>query len=238
MRLYVTDAQLKVLAEWLRERDVAYYVLSDAFALIKTASDKKSWGCVLCPTYAPEIGWLWNHGNRGDLVETAVIFSPTLEYLLACPPWAHQDPFVRTLIRRLTGTKPPVSPIDWEKCEGGLVPVITQDVATGEVLMQAYMDENAFAETMKFGRIVYFSRSKRRLWCKGEESGHVQLVREIRIDCDRDSVLLKVKQVGGACHDGYKSCFYRMVEADGSVTIVGEPVFDPSKVYNKQKGDV
>jgi phosphoribosyl-AMP cyclohydrolase len=122
--------------------------------------------------------------------------------------------------------------IDFDK-SGGLVPAIAQDAETGEVLMLAWMNREAFAETMRTGRAVYFSRSRGRLWRKGEESGHVQEVRGIYIDCDADTVLLKVKQIGGAaCHEGYKSCFFRQV-ADGKLAVVSERIFDPKQVYGK-----
>src|SRR5436309_1183904 len=116
---------------------------------------------------------------------------------------------------------------------GGLVPVIAQDAVTGQVLMLAWMNREAFDETVRTGRAVYFSRSRDRLWRKGEESGHVQQVREILIDCDADTILLKVEQVGGAaCHEGYRSCFFRRLEGD-QVRVIGERVFDPKTVYGK-----
>ena len=120
--------------------------------------------------------------------------------------------------------------IDFDKA-GGLVPVITQDEATGEVLMMAYMNPEAFAETLRTGRACYFSRSRNRLWRKGEESGNVQEVRGVYVDCDADALLLKVRQVGGAaCHEGYPSCFFRRVSEDG-VQVVAQRVFDPRQVY-------
>ena len=122
--------------------------------------------------------------------------------------------------------------IDFDK-SGGLVPAVAQDADTGEVLMLAWMNREAYEETLRTGRVCYYSRSRGRLWRKGEESGHVQEVREIYLDCDADTVLLKVHQVGGAaCHEGYKSCFFRKVEGDG-LRVVGERVFDPQKVYAK-----
>lgn len=122
--------------------------------------------------------------------------------------------------------------IDFDKA-GGLVPAIAQDAETGEVLMLAWMNREAYEETLKTGRVCYFSRSRNKLWRKGEESGHVQHVREIFVDCDTDTVLLKVEQVGGAaCHEGYKSCFFRKVDGDG-LTVIGERVFDPKQVYKK-----
>jgi phosphoribosyl-AMP cyclohydrolase len=123
--------------------------------------------------------------------------------------------------------------IDFEKT-GGLVPAIAQDAATGDVLMMAWMNREAYEETVRTGRAVYFSRSRNKLWRKGEESGHVQEVREIYIDCDSDTILLKVHQIGGAaCHEGYKSCFFRRVD-EGKLTVVGERVFDPKQVYGKK----
>jgi len=116
---------------------------------------------------------------------------------------------------------------------GGLVPAIAQDADTGEVLMLAWMNREAFEETVRTGRAVYYSRSRDRLWRKGEESGHVQEVVGVYIDCDADTVLLKVRQVGGAaCHEGYKSCFFRRLDG-GGLTVVGERVFDPEAVYGK-----
>jgi len=122
--------------------------------------------------------------------------------------------------------------IDFDKT-GGLVPAIAQDFATGTVLMLAWMNREAFEETLRTGRAVYFSRSRNRLWRKGEESGNVQEVREVCIDCDSDTILLKVNQIGGAaCHEGYQSCFFRKVEGD-TLRVVGERVFDPKEVYKK-----
>src|SRR5207247_8208843 len=104
--------------------------------------------------------------------------------------------------------------IDFYKA-GGLVPAIAQDAATGEVLMLAWMNRAAYEETVRTGRACYFSRSRNRLWRKGEESGHVQEVRGVFIDCDADTILLRVHQIGGAaCHEGYRSCFFRRVEGN------------------------
>jgi phosphoribosyl-AMP cyclohydrolase len=115
----------------------------------------------------------------------------------------------------------------------GLVTAVAQDAATAQVLMVAHMNRAAWDETLATGRAVYFSRSRGRLWRKGEESGNIQHVREIFIDCDGDAVLLKVDQVGGAaCHEGYASCFFRQATASG-IEIVAERVFDPAKVYKK-----
>ena len=116
----------------------------------------------------------------------------------------------------------------------GLIPVIAQDIQNCDVLMMAYMNEEAYDETLKTGRAVYYSRSRNKLWRKGEESGNVQNVHEISIDCDLDTLLIKVEQIGGAaCHEGYKSCFFRRIEKNGDVTVVGERIFDPKDVYKK-----
>lgn len=120
--------------------------------------------------------------------------------------------------------------LDFEKA-GGLIPVIAQDYSTGEVLMLAYINEEAWLKTLETGKMTYFSRSRNKLWLKGESSGHVQLVKEIRVDCDSDTVLVKVDQLGGAaCHEGYKSCFFRKVE-NGKLNIADKLVFDPKEVY-------
>ena len=114
-----------------------------------------------------------------------------------------------------------------------LIPVIAQDAGSGAVLMLAYMNEDAYAETLKTRRVCYFSRSRNRLWRKGEESGHVQELRQIFYDCDADTILDKVEQVGGAaCHEGYESCFFREINPDsGLETVIADRVFDPKKVY-------
>ncbi|MBU8911890.1 MAG: phosphoribosyl-AMP cyclohydrolase [Desulfobacterales bacterium] len=120
--------------------------------------------------------------------------------------------------------------LDFKKGKG-LIPVIAQDYRTGVVLMLAYMNEQAFNETMESGNATYYSRSRNALWKKGETSGHVQHVKEIRVDCDNDTILLRVDQVGGAaCHKGYKSCFFSKVE-DNDLTIVESKIFDPKEVY-------
>jgi phosphoribosyl-AMP cyclohydrolase len=120
--------------------------------------------------------------------------------------------------------------IDFGKGDG-LVPVIVQDDETREVLMLAYMSREAWLRTLETGKATYWSRSRNELWVKGETSGHVQLVKEILVDCDSDTLLLKVHQVGGAaCHTGYKSCFYRRV-INEKTEIIGEPVFKPEDVY-------
>ena len=116
---------------------------------------------------------------------------------------------------------------------GGLLPAIAQDWKTGDVLMLAYINEEAWKETLKTGNATYWTRSRQKLWRKGEESGNVQKVKEIYVDCDLDTVIFKVEQIGGAaCHEGYHSCFFRKYE-NGELVVVGERVFDPAKVYKK-----
>jgi phosphoribosyl-AMP cyclohydrolase len=122
--------------------------------------------------------------------------------------------------------------LDFDKA-GGLVPAIAQDYQTGQVLMLAWMNREAFEETLRTRRAVYYSRSRGKLWRKGEESGHVQEVKEIFVDCDNDTVLLKVHQLGGAaCHEGYASCFFRKLEND-ELKVIAERIFDPNEVYKK-----
>jgi len=122
--------------------------------------------------------------------------------------------------------------IDFEKNQG-LIPVIVQDWKTGEVLMIAYMNAESWAKTQETGKACFWSRSRKKIWLKGETSGHVQIVKEVYLDCDNDALLLKVEQVGGAaCHTGYRSCFYRRIE-NGRVESIGERVFDPKEVYGE-----
>ena len=123
-------------------------------------------------------------------------------------------------------------PIDFARGQG-LVPAIVQDWKTGEVLMVAYMNAESWAKTQETGRACFWSRSRKKLWLKGETSGHVQIVKEIYLDCDNDALLLKVEQVGGAaCHTGYRSCFYRQI-VNGRTVMKGERVFDPKEVYGE-----
>lgn len=120
--------------------------------------------------------------------------------------------------------------LDFDKT-GGLIPAIVQEYDTGEVLMLAFMNQDAWEETLSTGNATYYSRTRKELWIKGKTSGNLQYVKEIRIDCDNDTVLLKVEQIGGAaCHTGHKSCFFKQVK-DGTTHIVGTPVFDPKEVY-------
>lgn len=123
--------------------------------------------------------------------------------------------------------------LDFSKSDNGLIPAIAQDYQTGEVLMLAYINSEAWQYSLDTGNATYWSRSRQKLWKKGESSGHVQKIKEIYVDCDLDTVVFKVEQIGGAaCHKGYASCFYRRVEGDELITIA-EPVFDPKDVYNK-----
>jgi phosphoribosyl-AMP cyclohydrolase len=116
---------------------------------------------------------------------------------------------------------------------GGLVAAVAQDAATGEVLMVAWMNAEAYAETLRTGQAVYYSRSRGKLWRKGEESGHVQRVLAVYVDCDADTILLKVEQDGAACHEGYRSCFFRQVTPQG-LQVVAERLVDPAHVYGAQ----
>ena len=111
--------------------------------------------------------------------------------------------------------------------EKGLFAAITQDIKSKEVLMMAFMNEEALQKTLETGFVHYYSRSRDKLWKKGETSGHSQRVKEILLDCDEDALLIKVEQSGGACHTGYRSCFYRRFDG----TAIGEQIFDPKEVY-------
>ncbi|TFF94012.1 MAG: phosphoribosyl-AMP cyclohydrolase [Promethearchaeota archaeon] len=122
--------------------------------------------------------------------------------------------------------------LDFSKIEGNLVPVIAQDYKTNEVLMLAFANEEAVRESLKTGIACYYSRSRQKLWKKGEESGHVQEIQHVFVDCYEDTLLLKVKQKVAACHTGHYSCFHREYADDHLVTH-GEKVFDPKKVYKK-----
>lgn len=122
----------------------------------------------------------------------------------------------------------------FDKSDNGLLPAIAQDYESGEILMLAYINQESWEKTLATGKVHYWSRSRNALWLKGESSGHVQLVREILVDCDEDTVVFKVEQLGGAaCHTGHRSCFFRRVE-DGEITVLGARVFDPEAVYGKK----
>jgi phosphoribosyl-AMP cyclohydrolase len=119
---------------------------------------------------------------------------------------------------------------------GGLVPAIVQDDQTGEVLMLGFMNQDALAETRRTSEVVFYSRSRNRLWKKGESSGHVLRVREVRVDCDADALLVRVEAIGpGVCHEGYRSCFFRRMEDDGSAKVIEQRTFDPEHVYGQEK---
>ena len=117
---------------------------------------------------------------------------------------------------------------------GGLIPGVVQDHRTGEVLMLGYLNPDALAQTQRTGEVHFFSRSRNRLWKKGETSGHVLRLREIRLDCDADALLLLVEAAGpGVCHEGYRSCFFRELDSDGSYHVIAEPSFVPAEVYGR-----
>ena len=121
--------------------------------------------------------------------------------------------------------------LDFTKSADGLLPAIVQDSESGDVLMLAYINRESWGKTLETGKAHFWSRSRNKLWLKGESSGHVQLIKDIFVDCDQDTVVFKVEQLGGAaCHKGYHSCFFRRVTG-GELEIVGEPVFDPAVVY-------
>ena len=123
--------------------------------------------------------------------------------------------------------------LDFKKLDG-LVPAVIQDAGTGEVLMLGFMNAEAYATTQSSGEVTFFSRSRNKLWRKGEQSGHVLRVREIRVDCDMDALLIRVDALGpGVCHEGYRSCFFRQLSPDGEAKLVGERTFDPNAVYGK-----
>lgn len=124
--------------------------------------------------------------------------------------------------------------LDFAKA-GGLVPAIIQDQQTGDVLMLGFMSAESLAETRRTGEAVFFSRSRNKLWKKGESSGHVLRVKELRVDCDLDALLVRVDPVGpGVCHEGYRSCFFRRLQADGSVQVVEERAFSKEEVYGRE----
>jgi len=118
----------------------------------------------------------------------------------------------------------------------GILPAVAQDFKSGKVLMLAYMNNHAWELTLQTGEAHYWSRSRGEIWHKGEISGNIQIVKEIIVDCDYDTVLLKVEQRGGAaCHLGYESCFHNKVDSNGEETIIGKKIFDPEKVYNNER---
>ena len=124
--------------------------------------------------------------------------------------------------------------LDFKKLDG-LIPAVIQDAASGEVLMLGFMNQEAYAATQTSGEVTFYSRSRNKLWKKGEQSGHVLRVRDIRVDCDVDALLIQVDAVGpGVCHEGYRSCFFRRISAAGETKVVAERTFDPNAVYGKE----
>ena len=122
---------------------------------------------------------------------------------------------------------------DFQKLDG-LIPAVIQDAGSGEVLMLGFMNAEAYAETQSRGEVTFFSRSRNKLWRKGEQSGHVLKVRDIRVDCDVDALLIRVDALGpGVCHEGYRSCFFRRISPDGQTNVLSERTFDPGAVYGK-----
>src|SRR5579863_44854 len=158
-------------------------------------------------------------------VESDACLTDTVEFTRAIAP-DRKGGHIRAVRAMENAT---TAELDFDK-GGGVIPVVTQDYANGRVLMVAYMNREAFDETVRTGHACYFSRSRNRLWRKGEESGNYQVVREIRVDCDNDTILLRVDQHGdgAACHEGYESCFYRLLDGTQWRT-VDERKVDPAK---------
>jgi phosphoribosyl-AMP cyclohydrolase len=117
--------------------------------------------------------------------------------------------------------------------EDGLIPAIIQERATGRVLMMAWMNRASLEKTLETRRTFFWSRSRRKFWMKGESSGHVQVVKDVAFDCDGDTLLIQVEQTGAACHEGYRSCFFRSVTDDGSVSMTEDRLEDPAKIYGR-----
>jgi phosphoribosyl-AMP cyclohydrolase len=136
------------------------------------------------------------------------------------------------IVRDPTDSLPFANALKWN--EEGLIPAIIQDAENGDVLMLAWMDEPALRDTLATGQTHFFSRSRRGHWHKGATSGHVQHVESIWLDCDGDVLLIKARQVGGACHEGYRSCFFRRVTRAGELEVASEPVFDVAVVYGSR----
>jgi phosphoribosyl-AMP cyclohydrolase len=130
----------------------------------------------------------------------------------------------------------PTSTPDFGRGIDGLLPAIAQDSETGEVLMMAWMNREVWEETLHTGRVVYWSRSRQSPWRKGETSGHVQRLVSARVDCDADAILLQVTQQGAACHEGYRSCFFREIRPQGEVAVISERLVDPQAVYGRPNG--
>lgn len=115
----------------------------------------------------------------------------------------------------------------------GLIPAIVQDIENGDVLMLGYMNRNAVERTLREGMVCFWSRSRNKYWVKGETSGHFQLVKDVYVDCDQDTLLIKVTQIGATCHEGYRSCFYRKATPKGALEVVAERLVDPKEIYNR-----
>lgn len=115
----------------------------------------------------------------------------------------------------------------------GLIAAVVQDANNGEILMVGWMDKEALRRTLESGKACYYSRSRQKYWVKGESSGHFQIVKEVRTDCDLDAVVVKVEQIGAACHDGFRSCFYRKSDSTGNLEVVETRLVDPEQVYKK-----
>jgi phosphoribosyl-AMP cyclohydrolase len=127
--------------------------------------------------------------------------------------------------------------LDFEK-QDGLIPAIVQDHLNGDVLMLGFMNREALAKTQETGFVTFFSRSRKKLWMKGESSGQKLLLRDLRVDCDGDALLIRAELEGGAvCHEGYRSCFFRQIARDGGVQVIAERIFSPDELYGKQNGE-
>lgn len=139
----------------------------------------------------------------------------------------------RTWANERVARKPMKIPEEIKFDEKGLVAAVVQEAATGEILMVGYMNREALEQTLETGTTHFWSRSRAKQWQKGESSGHVQLVKEVRFDCDGDALVVKAEQKVAACHTGYRSCFFRKIENDGAWTVVGQKVFEPEDVYGQ-----
>jgi phosphoribosyl-AMP cyclohydrolase len=183
---------------------------------------------------ADRIGRVGRRGRRGRSTRPQVPSGENAVATSGNTGYVERSVHRRSLCRKGRNmSQPPAAVPDFSK-GNGLVPAIAQDADSGEVLMLGYMNAESYAETLAQGLAVYFSRSRNGLWHKGAESGHVQEVRAIFVDCDGDTILLKVHQHGGAaCHQGYRSCFFRQVTPEG-LAIVARPVFDPTTVYGRE----
>jgi len=243
MKIYVAGTMgLEDVILFLNAKGVSYQiVLRDEFAG-REASKPGTMGVIVGSVYGLDsiykLLYMWGAlgSQRFEQVGTAKLLTERRWWFLAAPKDLVDSPSVADLYEELSGNSVRrgsfSSVIDWMKM-GGLVPVITQDAQTGEVLMLAYMNREAYEESWRTGRAVYYSRSREKIWRKGEESGHVQMIQEMRLDCDGDALILKVEQTGAACHEGYRTCFFRRIERDGSLSVIEERIIDPKQVYKK-----